>query len=254
MVSAIRIGRIVRPTDLRCILVDCSYDFTLQKLTSKVCMEVIRKLDGLIVADVDTVAKYQSIFLGKTSPAYILRVGSEVLRSPDPKANVEETVIKALQMDFSAVISTFTIGFEDESIDSENMKLITTLSDVCYDYGLPFIVESMPFGERVSSENYGESVGLTARMAEEVGASIVVVPPLKRIEDLKKVRDSVKTYILLIDPSSKLIVEKNPRSLPEVLSDAFKIGLNGIILSSSLSFNEPTKLLSDILSTVYSGG
>ncbi|MEM3545923.1 MAG: hypothetical protein QXU47_05290 [Candidatus Bathyarchaeia archaeon] len=252
--SAIRISRIVRPTDLRCILVDCSYDITLQNLTSRVSMDIIKKLDGLIVADADAVVKNLHIFLGKTSPTYILRVEPEVLRSSDPKANVEETVIKALQMNFSAIISTFTIGFEDESIDSNNMKLITMLSDVCYDYGLPLIVESMPFGERVSSENYGESVGLAARMAEEVGASIVVVPPLKTLEDLKKVRESIKAHMLLIDPSSKLVVERSLRSLPEILSDAFNIGLNGIVLSSSLALNEPAKILLDILSTVHSGG
>ncbi|MEM2686262.1 MAG: hypothetical protein QXM01_04225, partial [Candidatus Bathyarchaeia archaeon] len=98
------------------------------------------------------------------------------------------------------------------------------------------------------------SVGLAARMAEEVGASIVVVPPLKTLEDLKKVRESIKAHMLLIDPSSKLVVERSLRSLPEILSDAFNIGLNGIVLSSSLALNEPAKILLDILSTVHSGG
>ncbi|MEM2850090.1 MAG: hypothetical protein QXI36_07445, partial [Candidatus Bathyarchaeia archaeon] len=105
-----------------------------------------------------------------------------------------------------------------------------------------------------SSENYGESVGLAARMADEVGASIVAVPPLKRLEDLKNVKDSVKTYMLLMDPSSKLLVEKTSRSLLDVLLNAFSIGFNGMILSSSLTFEGVVKLLPDILSTVHRRG
>lgn len=254
MVSTIRIGRIINPTDLRCVLADCSDNSTLQGLISAAGINTIKKLDGLIVADVEPIIKHQHMFLGKTSPAYILRVGSEVLRSSNPKAKVEEEAVKALQMDFSAIISTFTIGYEDESIDSDNVKLITMLSEACQDYDLPFIVEAMPFGERVSSENYGESVGLAARMADEVGASIVAVPPLKRLEDLKNVKDSVKTYMLLMDPSSKLLVAKTSRSLPDVLLNAFSIGFNGMILSSSLTFEGIVKLLPDILSTVHRRG
>lgn len=254
MVSAIRIGRIINPIDLRCVLADCSGNATLQSLMSKVGVNNIKKLDGLIVADMESILKHQRVFSGKTSPAYILRVGSEVLRSSNPKANIEGAVVKALQMDFSAIISTFTIGYEDEHIDSDNMRLITMLSEACHDYDLPFIVEAIPFGERVGSENYGESVGLAARMADEVGASIVVVPPLKRSEDLKNVKDSVKTYMLLLDPSCKLLVEKISQSLPDVLSNALSIGLNGIILSSSLTLQDTVKLLSDVLSTVHKKG
>ena len=250
MTSAIRIGRILNPTDLRCILVDCSDGIVFQKLIA-VDIDIVRKLDGLIVMDVESIVKNKHVFLGKRSPSYILRVGSEVLRSSNPKASVEEFVIKALQMDFSAVISTFTIGYEDERIDSNSMRLITVLSDVCYDYGLPFIVEAMPFGERVSSENYSESVGLAARMAVEVGASIVAVPPLKNFEDLRNVKDSIKTYTLLIDPSSKLVAEKIQQSLPDVLLSALSIGLNGIVLSSSLSLGDPVKLLIDVSSMVH---
>ncbi|MBS7612426.1 hypothetical protein KEJ27_09570 [Candidatus Bathyarchaeota archaeon] len=251
MVSAIRIGRIINPTDLKCVLADCSDNATLQNLMSTVDANTIKKLDGLIVADIESIVKHQHVFLGKTSPAYILRAGSEVLRSSNPKASVKNVVVKALQMDFSAIISTFTIGYEDERIDSDNMRLITMLSEACHDYELPFIVEAMPFGERVSSENYGESVGLAARMADEVGASIVAVPPLKRLEDLKNVKDSVKTYMLLIDPSSKLLVERISQSPSDVLSNALSIGLNGVILSSSLTIEGAVKLLSEVLSTVH---
>ncbi len=253
MVSAIRISRIINPTDLRCVLVDCSGNSTLQSLMSIVDVNATKKLDGLIVADMDTVVKHQRVFLGKTSPAHILRAGLEVLRSSNPKADAENVVVKALQMDFSAIISTFTIGYEDERIDSDNMKLITMLSEACHDYELPFIVEVMPFGERVSSENYGESVGLATRMADEVGASIVAVPPLRRLEDLKNVKDAVKTPMLLIDPSSKLLVEKVSQSLTDVLLSVLSIGLNGIILSTSLTIEGAVKLLSDVLSIVHGG-
>jgi DhnA family fructose-bisphosphate aldolase class Ia len=250
MTSTIRIGRILNPTDLRCVLADCSDGSILQKIITA-DIGIVKRLDGLIVADAESIIKNRHVFLGRRSPSYILRVGSEVLQASNPKAKVEELIVEALRMDFSAVISTFTIGHEDERIDSNSMKLIAMLSDVCYDYELPFIVEAAPFGERVSSENYSESVGLAARMAVEVGASIVAIPPLKKIEDLKNVVESVKTYTLLIDPSSKLVIEKMQQNLPDILLNALNIGLNGIVLSGSLNIGNLVNLLTDMLSLVH---
>jgi len=250
MTSTIRVGRILNPTDLRCVLVDCSDGSVFQKIITT-DTNIVKRLDGLIVADVKSIIKNKHVFLGRRSPSYILRVGFEILQSSNPKANIEELVVEALRMDFSAVISTLTIGHEDERIDSDSMKLIAMLSDVCYDYELPFIVEAAPFGERVSSENYSESVGLAARMAVEVGASIVAIPPLKKVEDLKNVMESVKTYTLLIDPSSKLVIEKMQQSLPDILLSILGIGLNGIVLSSSLNIGNPVDLLTDVLSIVH---
>lgn len=253
MTSTIRIGRIINPLDLKCVLVDCS-SITLRILTSKAGVDAIRKLDGLIVTNTKSLIEYKNLFLGRTAPSYILRVDYDVLQTPNVKANIEEIVVKALQMDYSAIISTFIIGSEDERVDSDSMKLMTILSEACHDYNLPYIVEAVPFGGRISNENYGESVRLAARMAEEVGASLVAVPPLKNIGDLKRVRESVKIHMLLMDPLSKFIVERNPRSLLDILFDALHIGLNGIILGDSLSFGEPNKLLLDVLSTVHIGG
>ncbi len=250
MTFTIRIGRILNPTDLRCVLVDCSDDFAFQKIIAT-DTGIIKRLDGLIVADAESIIKNKHVFLGRRSPSYILRVNSEVLQSSNPKANIEELVVEALRMDFSAVISTLTIGHEDERIDSNSVKLIAILSDVCYDYELPFIVEAVPFGERVSSENYSESVGLAARMAVEVGASIVAVPPLKNIEDLKNVIESVKTYTLLMDPSSKLVIEKMQQNLSDILLSVLDIGLNGIVLGRSLNIGNPVDLLTDVLSIVH---
>lgn len=241
-------GRLVSPSDFRGVLVDCTGELQLSTLVNEISREQLKDVDGIILYR-DSMLECLPLFLGREAPGYILRLASH---KPE-KEWVEKLVVEALREDFSAITYMFTIGHEDERLDSINMSTMSMLSAVCNEYELPLIVEVAPQGRRVTKENYAECVGLAARMAVEVGASVIAFPFLNE-ENFRRVIDAVKTPTFLMDPLCGHTVLKPLSSLQATFERLLEIGLNGIILGPSLARSgDPKRLLKDILSIAHGG-
>lgn len=248
-VSSIRLGRLINPSSLRGVLVDCTGELSLTALANKVGRERLRDVDSVIVYE-DSVTSWLNLFLGRGAPGFVLRVHPSGL----DRGLAEKLVVDALRKDFSAMICLFTIGREDERLDTGSMRAMTALSTVCDEYELPLIIEVAPQGERVTRENYVDCVGLAARMAVEAGAWAVAVPFLGGQDAFQGVVEAVRTPTFLIDPLSEHTLLKPQSGLLETLRGLLKVGLNGVVLGPSLARSEnPDKLLADVLSMVHGG-
>ncbi|MBS7611570.1 hypothetical protein KEJ27_05115 [Candidatus Bathyarchaeota archaeon] len=156
--------------------------------------------DG-IVLNPDHVKKLFRYFLGRHAPALIVQVKSSVVPPrPDEASTIFYPLIKdAISVGASAVIGSFFVGHEKDEDEAGNVRFISFLARESEKIGLPLIVECIPFGERVTRENFPRCVELAARVSTEAGADIVAIPYVGEPAILQKIIDGVGTPVLMLD-------------------------------------------------------
>jgi len=97
----------------------------------------------------------------------------------------------ALRLGASAVIADVHFGTSDADA-AESMQALRALVDGGNDSGLPVIASIVPFGSRVSEENYADVAGLGMRMCLELGAIASAVPLVASHDAAKLVEASMK--------------------------------------------------------------
>jgi len=182
-------NRIINPNLKRSLIVDASsllercYDEKIFQILKEYC-------DGIVLVS-SQVERLYHVFLGRRAPALILRLG---WRNISPQA-VED----ALFMGASAVISSFLVGHERDEDEAMNLEIISLIARQSERVNLPLIVECIPYGERITKENFSRCVELAARVATEAGADIIVIPYVRDQVLLKKIINGVSIPVLMSD-------------------------------------------------------
>lgn len=169
-------------------------------LLGKICDEekellIFRRYcDGIILRKLHAERLYH-LFLGRNVPALILKhEWREVLRS-----DLSQIIEDALSMDASAIVSSLFVGYEKDEEEAENLKAISLLARETENSNLPLVIECIPFGERVTKENFNRCVELAARIATEAGADVIAIPYIRDTLTLQKIVNGVSVPTLISD-------------------------------------------------------
>ena len=101
----------------------------------------------------------------------------------------------ALRLGASAVIADVHFGTSDADA-AEGMQTLRALVEGGNDAGLPVFANIIPFGSRVSVDNYADVAGLGMRMCLELGAMAAAVPLVARPDASKLVEASMKCPLI----------------------------------------------------------
>lgn len=199
----IRINRLINQLSKRTLIIkaECSMERKEEFGTiEKIVQSFKESCDG-IVLNYDHVSKLFHHFLGRRAPALILRVKLPILPPQPSKANsiLSPLVENAVSVGATAVISSFLVGHEKDEDEARNVRFISLLARETERIGLPLIVECIPFGERVTRENYSKCVELAARVSTEAGADMIAIPYVGERVTLQKIIDGVGTPVLMLD-------------------------------------------------------
>lgn len=189
----IRMNSIINPTIRRSLIVNMSS--LLERFYDEKEFLIFRKYcDGIILKQ-SHVERLYHLFLGRNAPALILRYEwKKILDS-----NLSQIIEEALSMNVSAIISSFFVGYERDEEEAENLKAISLLARESEWLNLPLIIECIPFGERITKENFGRCVELAARVAAEAGGDIIAMPHVRDVFTLQKIITGVDIPIFISD-------------------------------------------------------
>ncbi|HME55564.1 MAG TPA: hypothetical protein VKM55_25385 [Candidatus Lokiarchaeia archaeon] len=101
----------------------------------------------------------------------------------------------ALHLGASAVIFDMHFGTSDADT-AESLQALRALVESGNESGLPVIANIIPFGSRVSVDNYADVAGLGMRMCLELGATVASVPLVAAMDASRLVEASMKCTLL----------------------------------------------------------
>jgi len=170
-------------------------------------------------------------FLGRNAPALIveasLESASQVGSSLQDKVSDSSKFLveNALLLGASAILSYLFVGYERDEDEARNVELITHLAWESERAGLPLIVECIPFGERVTRENFPKCVELAARVSSESGADVIAIPYTGDYTSFRKIVDGVSIPVLTLDMATPFGYGV------ENVTTTLKAGSSGIIIT-----------------------
>lgn len=203
----IRMNRIFNASTRKSLIIKVDWEVRRQK--SPISAEVVQSLkdycDG-IVLNYNQVNNLFYHFLGRYAPALIIRADwmsfpqiSSASNSEEIINFLESLVENVVLTGASAIISSFLVGYERDEDEAKNVRFISLLARESEKIGLPLIVECIPFGERITRENFSRCVELAARVSTEAGADIVAIPFVGDLALLQKIIVGVGTPVLMLD-------------------------------------------------------
>lgn len=140
------------------------------------------------------------------------------------------TVEDALMLGASGVTAYFFIGYEKDEYEARNVEAVAAICRECDNLEMPLLVQAIPVGERVTKENYADSLALASRMAVETGADIVAVPYAGSEGEMKRIVTAVKVPALLLDLELRLAEGQPDCELKQAIGEALDAGSSGLLL------------------------
>ena len=225
---------------------------TLKKIIAGGC-------DGILISPGQAM-RISHLFHGKDAPAMLVR-GDYIsgFRSHTytlPNEFLQEYRIispkKALSLGATAMVVYYLLGRPDDPFDDEttNIRIISKMAEESQQCGLPFIIEPMPYGSRVTGSNYADLLRIGIRVAEEIGADAIKIPYSGSSESFKKIVDSVDIPVFILGGAKS----KTYRDACELVEDALEVGAHGTVFGRQiLQAEDPGKLASYLMQIVHSG-
>ena len=256
--KTIRMSDFIDSKDGRSILVDTSIASCvgatdgLENLTEALT-HMNERVDGIIVNPGQ--AEHQAEHLGgKSRAAPIVRIDwTNGYRSDDfclPVSHVKWLMISsgtdAVKIGASAVAASLMLGFDDD-FEANNIKDLSLRARECQTISLPVIIDIRPIGEKVTENNYEESITLGVSFMQELGADVLIIPDC-----------SPKTYRMIGDWISVPLLLRLDEIPPlKKVTGFFESGLAGIVLTEKIfmmtKLNEALQKLELLIHAYRSG-
>jgi DhnA family fructose-bisphosphate aldolase class Ia len=160
-------------------------------------------VDGLVLSPGEARRHYQ-MFVSKPASALLMRCDWSNLEWNEqfiyPRQKFRHVSIgstaEALRIGASAAIIDVYYGISDEE-NAEDLQALRTLAEEGYDLGLPVIAHVIPFGPRITAQNFDDVVILGTRICLELGATAVSVPFLAESKLKMCIQSSINSPIFL---------------------------------------------------------
>jgi DhnA family fructose-bisphosphate aldolase class Ia len=204
--KAIGMNRIINPSTKRSFILNVGREVILKNFTDvEEVLQVFKNCCDGVVVRFEQVERLLHHFLGRTAPALIveasLKSASQVGSSLQDKVSGSSKFLveNALLLGASAILGYLFVGYERDEDEARNVELIAHLAWESEKAGLPLIVECIPFGERVTRENFPKCVELAARVSSESGADVIAIPYTGDYASFCKIVDGVGIPVLTLD-------------------------------------------------------
>jgi len=238
----LRISEFVDQDDKRSVIVQASQGIMLgpsgdERLDE--ALEVLARagVDGIIMSR-GLASRCSRIFRGRDSPAMIMSLDwTNAFRGsghPLPMMRLEHLVLTsvsdALTLGASGVSAYFFVGYERDEYEARNFESMASICRECDDLEVPLLVQAIPVGERVTKENYADSVAMASRMAVEAGSDLVAVPYAGALGEMKMIVTAAKVPALLLDLELRLADGQPDLGFAKAASEALDAGSAGVVL------------------------
>jgi Fe-S-cluster-containing hydrogenase component 2 len=144
----------------------------------------------------------------------------------------------------------YLIGRPDDPFDDEatNIRVISKMAEESEAVGLPFFIEPMPFGPRVTGTNYVDLLKIGIRVAEEIGADAIKIPYSGDISSFRDIVQSVDIPIFILGGAKS----SSYREACELVEEAIKAGANGTVFGRQiLQAPDPEQLARYLMKIIH---
>jgi DhnA family fructose-bisphosphate aldolase class Ia len=187
--KAIRLSKILDPKGGPALLLRADVGLALGPVAGLEDMEsalrsaVSAGVDGVVLGP-GQAGRHIDLFKGRNGPSLLVRSDwSNAGRGGDhplPRNTTTHVTISGARhaafLGAHGVVCTFYVGYRDDVDEADNFESVSGLAAECFDYGLPLLVEAIPFGERITEHNRVDSIKMAGRMSLEAGADAIIVP------------------------------------------------------------------------------
>jgi class I fructose-bisphosphate aldolase len=195
--------------------------------------------DGILISPGQAM-RIHHLFHGKNAPAMLLRgdylSGFRTLTYPLPNEQIHQfksiSPKKALALGASAMVVYYLIGRMDDPLNDEatNIKVISQMAEESEKCGLPFIIEPMPYGPRVTGGNNVDLLKISIRIAEEIGADAIKIPYSGDPDSFREICKSVSIPVFILGGAKS----KTYREAVELVEEAMDAGASGTVFGRQL--------------------
>ncbi|KYH41155.1 MAG: aldolase [Candidatus Bathyarchaeota archaeon B26-2] len=261
--KVLRLSRIIDPKDGRGVVVAADHGFMLGSIKGAFNLEeTLRKVilggpDAVLLSPGQASRLYH-LFCGRKAPSILIRADWTNAFRTKKYALPSRKVVRAmaaeakdaLALGASGIVVYYFIGCRDEA-EALNFELMASFARECNEIGLPFIVEPVPLGERVTGANYADLVSASIRMAVEVGADAIKAPYTGDIDTFKKAVDAAGEVPILILGGAKAATV---RDALEVVAEALEAGASGVVYGRQvIQAEDPEAFVKSVRAVVHEG-
>jgi len=259
----IRLSRIIDPEDGRAVVIAADHGYMLGPIRGvidlKRTISSVSKggADGILVSP-GQASKIGHLFKGKDSPGMLIRADwTNAFRSKTytlPSRHVQHRYMTsprgAQALGADAIVTYFFVGYAEDREEAEHVARIARFARECDRIGLPFIVEPIPLGERITGANYNELVKISIRMSAELGADAIKAPYTNDVEFYREVVRSAGIPILILGGAKS----KTLRDALEVVEEALEAGASGTVFGRNvIQAPDPAAMVRSICDVVHHG-
>lgn len=262
----VRLNRLFNPSDGRAVCVAADHGWMSDPTPNVVELKRILAqaagggADGILVS-YGTAQRMSSSFLGKDSPALLIRADwmnmprlggsnvSNILPAVNFKKKATSFAKDALAVGASAITIYYFIGYSD-AFEAINIEQAATFARECRTVGLPLIIEPMAVGGIVTGVNVTDILIASARIAAEIGADALKIPYTNDVASFRKLVDEAGVPVLVLGGAKS----DEPRDALELVDEALRAGASGVVFGRNVTkAKDPKKMVSDICSLVHGG-
>jgi class I fructose-bisphosphate aldolase len=227
----------------------------------KIVKEIIKgRADGILLSPGQTM-RLADLFARKEAPAIILRcdwINATRLSGFSenvliPARSLRRIVIihprDALKLGVVAVVTYLILGYE-ESYEAENIFSIANLARECHDIGLPFGVEPIAAGAKVTGVNMSKILEYGVRLSVELGADFLKIPYSGDIDSFKCIVKASGDVPVLVLGGSR---SARPQDAIDMAADAKIAGARGVVFGRNVTQADDPRLVVDKLCQLFHG-
>jgi len=260
----IRLSKVINPDDGRAVVVAADHGYMLgvipgvENLEATLRKIILGRPDAILMSP-GQARELNTLFHGRNAPALLVRSDwSNWGRDKTytlPARSVERIAVAeardALALGASGVVVYYFIGYGEEEKEARHIESLAAFARGCDRAGMPFIIEPVPFGERITGANFAELVKVAVRVSVEAGADAIKSAYTGDPETFRGVIDAAEGAPVMILGGAKA---KTVRDAMEVVVETLEVGGAGVVFGRQIvQAEDPTSFLTAMRAIVHEG-
>jgi len=260
--KTLRLSKILNPNDNRAVVVAADHGMMLGSIRGVMDLEktvrsVIKGGADAILLSPGQAARLSHLFHGRKSALLFRGDWTNAFRDKTytlPARSIKHVAVAnakdAVALGASGIVTYFFVGYGEDEDEARDFELVSIFARECDKVGLPFIVEPIPMGERVTGANFADLVGISIRMMVEAGADAIKAPYTGDVESFRRITKAAGVPVLILGGAKA----KTMRDALEVVNEALEAGAAGVVFGRQvIQAPNPTLVVKAIRAVVHEG-
>jgi len=255
----IRLNRIINPKTRKTVIVAVDHGLMLRPVGIENPIPVVKKIvegkpDALLLS-LGMIRLCQDLFLGKDSPALILRLDwaagwRDVATPQKENVSVIFSVEDAVRAGADAVLAFLYLGpGVSTELESRNVEWLGSIERDCERFGIPFVIEAhlSPMAEEKQRRD-PSLLTLLVRTAAEIGADLIKTEYTGEVDSFREVVRNCPVPITVLGGPKM----NTDREVLETVKDAMEAGAAGVTFGRNVwQHKNPPEMLNAIKAIVH---